>query len=120
MFRSAQRGIAPLIEYLAQSTERGTGVRVYDRVIGNAAALLAIKAHAVHVMAVTGSRYAVDTFQRYGIHYEFRHIVSSIINRSKDGMCPYESLSLGMTPNEFYEAAYAKIITDGIVTGHRQ
>jgi len=120
IFQSTKKGIAPLIDYLAESTVRPAAIIVYDRIVGNAAALLAIKARAIHVTAVTGSRYAADTLRRYGVPYDFHFIVPSIINRNQDGMCPYERLSLNMAPDEFYEVAYAKITTDGAVNVHRQ
>ena len=120
IFQSIKKGVAPLIDYLAGSTARSSAIIVYDRIVGNAAALLAIKAHAVHVTAVTGSRYAADTLGRYGVPYDFHCIVTSIINRTQDGMCPYERLSLNMEPDEFYEAAYAKITADRSVNVHRK
>ncbi|MBN2254274.1 MAG: DUF1893 domain-containing protein, partial [Deltaproteobacteria bacterium] len=40
IYRSEKKGIAPLVDYLAGHQPPGEDVVVYDRVVGNAAALL--------------------------------------------------------------------------------
>ncbi len=102
IFRSQRKGIAPLICYIEQAplTEE---VIAFDKVTGNAAALLLKKANGRAVFSSTGSQLAAETLRGFGIEAHFAHIVPYIINRSGNGMCPFERLSLGKSPEEFYE-----------------
>ena len=102
IFRSQRKGIAPLICYIEQAslTEE---VTVFDKVTGNAAALLLKKANGRELFSSLGSRWATETLRGFGVEAHFTHIVPYIINRSGNGMCPFEKLSLGKTPEEFYE-----------------
>ena len=102
IFRSQRKGIAPLICYIekASFTEE---VIAFDKVTGNAAALLLKLANGRELFSSTGSQLAVETLRGFGIEAHFTHIVPYIINRSGNGMCPFEKLSLGKTPGEFYE-----------------
>ncbi len=102
IFRSQRAGIAPLICYIEQAP-RKEEVIAFDKVTGNAAALLLKKANGREVFSSTGSQLAVETLRGFGIEAHFTHIVPYIINRSGNGMCPFERLSLGKTPGEFYE-----------------
>jgi hypothetical protein len=102
IFRSQRKGIAPLICYLEQAS-LADEVTVFDKVTGNAAALLLKKANGRELFSSLGSRLAAETLRGFGIEAHFTHIVPYIINRSGNGMCPFEKLSLGKTPGEFYE-----------------
>jgi hypothetical protein len=77
-----------------------------DKTVGNAAALLAIKADAIKVYSPLGSRLAADTLSRYNREYHFTEIVPFIRSRDGKDMCPMEKLSLSgdMSPDRFYEA----------------
>ena len=103
IFRSSKEGLLPLLDYIEQFAPCRDSVRIFDKIMGNAAALLSIKAGCREVYSPFGSELAVKTLSNYGIKYHILEIVPHIQNRSKEGMCPMEKLSLGKNPDDFYE-----------------
>ena len=103
LFRSTEKGIAPLLTYLQESPPHPEGVTVFDRVVGNAAALLSKKAFGKKVYSLMGSELAAETLKRLGIAYSFLTVVPYILNQAGDDMCPFEKASIGKSPEEFYE-----------------
>ncbi len=101
IFQSQQRGIAPLLSYIEQ-TPLPEEVVIFDKVTGNAAALLMKKACCREVFSPVGSEPASETLKGFGIISHFTKTVPSIINREGTGMCPFETMSLGKSPDEFY------------------
>ena len=109
LFRSTEKGIAPLLIYLQESSLHPEGVIIFDRVVGNAAALLLKKALGKKVYSLIGSELAAETLKRLGIAYSFLTVVPYISNRAGDDMCPFEKASIGKSPDEFYEFAKEKL-----------
>ena len=103
IFTSSKDGLQSILEYAGKSF-REKDVTVFDRVVGNAAALLLRKISCREVYSPLGSQLAVKTLRRLGISYHFTEIVPYIQNRSQDDMCPMEKLSLSKSPEEFYRA----------------
>jgi hypothetical protein len=103
LFQSTQKGIAPLIEYIDTYGSSQGDITAYDRVIGNAAALLLGKAGCKTVYSVIGSEFAEETLQLFDIKYVFLSVVPYIINRTGDGMCPFEKASIGTSSDEFFQ-----------------
>ena len=103
LFRSREKGIAPLLSYIRTFAPHPKGVTVCDRVVGNAAALLLKKVFCTRVYGVRGSQLAAETLNRLGITYSFLTEVPYIVNRAGDGMCPFEKASVGKSPDEFYQ-----------------
>lgn len=112
LFRSAEPGIIPLLTYLKEFHPCPEGVIVFDRVVGNAAALLLKKALAKKVYSLRGSRLAAETLERLGIAYSFLITVPYILNHAGDDMCPLEKASLGRSPEEFYELVREKALNE--------
>ena len=71
VFNSAEPGILPLLEYAARFAPHEKGVIVFDRVVGNAAALLLSRISCREVYSPLGSRSAGETLRSYGISYHF-------------------------------------------------
>ncbi len=109
LFRSTEKGIAPLLTYLQEFSPHPEGVTVFDRVVGNAAALLLKKAFGKKVYSLMGSELAAETLKRLGIAYSFLTVVPYISNQAGDDMCPFEKASIGKSPEEFYEFAKEKL-----------
>jgi len=109
LFRSTEKGIAPLFTYLQAFPPRPEGVIVFDRVVGNAAALLLKKAFGKKVYSLMGSELAAETLKRLGIAYSFLTVVPYISNQAGDDMCPFEKASIGKSPEEFYEFVKEKL-----------
>ena len=104
-FRSTEKGITPLLTYIQEFAPSPEGVIVFDRVVGNAAALLLRKASCKKVYSLIGSELAVETLRRLGIACSFLSVVPYISNRAGDGMCPFEKASIGKSSEEFYKFA---------------
>ena len=103
IFQSQKKGIAPLIEYIHQHGSSADEVTVFDRVVGNAAALLLKTACCKMIYSAVGSEIALKTLEKLSIPCFFIKVVPYIINRKGDGMCPFEKASIGKSPDEFFE-----------------
>jgi len=73
--------------------------------VGNAAALLSVKAAVEEVYSPLGSELAAKTLRDYDVKYHFSETAPYIQNRSQDDMCPMEKLSIDKSPEEFFELA---------------
>lgn len=103
LFTSAKDGLLPLLDYIDKFAPYEEGVTVFDRVVGNAAALLLVKAGGKEVHSPLGSELAARTLDNYAVEYHFSEAVPYIRNRSGQDMCPMEKSSLNKSPEEFYE-----------------
>ena len=72
--------------------------------MGNAAALLSVKASCREVYSPLGSQLAIKTLEKYGIKYQLTKTVPYIQNATGEDMCPMEKLSIDKEPEEFYKA----------------
>jgi hypothetical protein len=109
IFSSEKEQLLPLVDYLDETASRYDEVTVFDKVIGNAAALLAVKAGCREAWSPLGSEIAVKTLDKYDIAYHLTDIVPFIKQADGIRMCPMEELSLGKGPEEFYRALKARI-----------
>ena len=107
IFTSSRDGLLSLLEYMAKFSSLEKDVTVFDRVVGNAAALLLKRISCGEVYSPLASELAVKTLRRFGIGYHFTGIVPYIRGRGQEDMCPMEKLSLGNSPEEFYQACLA-------------
>lgn len=103
VFASRKDRLLPLLEYVDNLAARHTGVSVFDKIVGNAAALLCIKAGSQEVCSPLGSRLAAATLDKHGIEHRLTKIVPYIQRSEDKGMCPMEKLSIGKEPDEFYQ-----------------
>lgn len=104
IFTSLRRGILPLLEYAGRFTPHETEVAVYDRVVGNAAALLLRIINCREIFTPVISEPALETLRGFGIACHYTKVVPRIQSRAQDGLCPMETLSLGKDPESFYRA----------------
>ncbi len=109
VFASQKDGVRPLVEYLGSPNDGGGPLTVYDKVMGNAAALLAVKAQAREVYSPLGSEIGIETLNKYRITYHLEKIVPSIQRADGKGMCPMEQLSIGRAPEEFYSTLLKRL-----------
>jgi len=108
-FSSRKDRLLPLMEYIAAGKSGGGEAAVYDKVMGNGAALLAVKINAREVYSPLGSELAVKTLEKYGIRHRLDEIVPRIKRPDGRGLCPMEALSIGKEPEEFYLALRDRI-----------
>ena len=78
LFASGKGRLVPLLEYIDRFTPHQKDVTVFDRIVGNAAALLLKKALCSRVYSPLGSELAVKTLSSYGIKYHFTKVVPCI------------------------------------------
>lgn len=104
IFASQQERLAPLMEYVDSKAAFEPGVIVFDRVVGNAAALLLTMIGCLEVHSPFGSEMAIETLNSAGIRYYFVETVDFVRDDSGKNMCPMEQLSLNKTSIEFYRA----------------
>ena len=105
LFTSSKSGILPLLEYIETLSLHHRRITIFDKVVGNAAALLSIKADVEELNSPLGSKLAVKTLRDYNVKYHFSETAPFIQNRSQDDMCPMEKLSIDRSPEEFFKLA---------------
>ena len=104
IFSSGKDRLAPLIDFLTDFKPEWGQACFLDKVVGNAAALLMVKARCSELYSDIGSELAARTLHEAGIGFNFKLTVPFIINRRGDDMCPMEKLSLSKTPESFWQA----------------
>ncbi len=111
VFSSEKDRLLPLMEFidLQQKDSAQQPVTIFDKIMGNAAALLAIKVNCREVYSPLGSEFAVRTLERYGIEYHLSEIVPYIQRPDGKGICPMEQLSINKEPEGFYREMKARI-----------
>ena len=102
IFASNEDRLLPLLEYIDSFTDCLQPVVIFDKIMGNAAALLVVKAGGQEVYSPLGSQVAVLTLDKHGIKHSLSEIVP-YIQMPGGGGCPMEKLSLDKGPEEFYE-----------------
>ena len=109
IFTSNKDGLQPLLEYIDRIVPYQNEIKIFDKIMGNAAALLSVKADCRKVYSPLGSQLAIKTLGDYNAEYYFTKIVPYIQNREGQGMCPMEKLSINKSPEEFYEAVRRRL-----------
>ena len=104
VFKSRKDGLQPLLEYIDRLASYPSKVRIFDKIMGNAAALLSVKAGCQEVYSPLGSELAIRTLDNYHVEYHLTRVVPYIQKPNQQGMCPMEALSINKSPQEFYEA----------------
>ena len=98
-------GVSPLLVIYDAHRQAMRGATVVDKVIGRAAAMIAISGKVAHVHGELMSEDAVDD-----ITSSYTKLVPRILNKKMDGLCPLEQSVLGITdPSEALKALRAKI-----------
>lgn len=110
-FASAKERLLPLYEYINSGGELPPVV-VFDKIMGNAAALLTVLAHGREVYSPLGSQLGIATLQANGIAYHLDKTIPYILRPDGVNMCPMEELSIGKTPDEFYRELKARIVAN--------
>ena len=102
LFASNKDRLLPLLEYIDRFAHYHQVV-IFDKIMGNAAALLAVKASCREVYSPLGSQLAIKTLDKYHIKYHLTETVPYIQKANGEDMCSMEKLSMNRDPEEFYE-----------------
>jgi hypothetical protein len=109
VFSSTRDRLLPLLEYLERFAPNHREVVSFDKIMGNAAALLSVRAGCREVYSPLGSQLAIKSLDKYGVSHHLLKTVPYICNAAGTGMCPMEKLSLGKTPEEFHRIMLDKV-----------
>ena len=102
IYTSKKDRLLPLLEYIEKSAH-DRDVVIFDKIMGNSAALLSIKAGCREVYSPLGSHIALKTLDKYNIAYHISEIIPCIRKPDGTDMCPMEKLSIDAEPEEFYQ-----------------
>jgi hypothetical protein len=89
-------GVNPLLDFSEKNPEQMRGAIVVDKVIGRAAAAIAICGKAKAVYAELMSEDGAAFLKQHGIAVGYAKIVPRILNQKRDGLCPLEQSVLGI------------------------
>jgi hypothetical protein len=90
------RGVNPLLDFYEKTPQQMAGAIVVDKVIGRAAAAIAISGKAGAVYGELMSEDGAEFLQRHGITVGYTKMVPRILNQKRDGLCPLEQSVLGI------------------------
>lgn len=91
-----QRGIKDLYTLYTTDLEFLHGASVADKVVGRAAAALMILGGVKRLYTDTISELALEILSTSQIEVTYAQVVPHIINRTKTGLCPLESITKGI------------------------
>ena len=104
IFTSEKAGLLPLLEYIDRFSPCHQQVTIFDKIMGNGAALLSVLANCQKVYSPLGSQLAISTLDKYHISYHITNVVPYIRKTPRGERWPMEKLSLHKDPEEFYAA----------------
>ena len=108
-YTTTLRGVRPLAQWLNSCTDL-RGFRAADKVVGRATAFLYVLLGVKAVYAKVMSKGALEVLAQNGIEAACGQLVDHIINRTGDGICPFEQAVSQITqPNGAWEAIRAKM-----------
>ncbi len=91
------RGIRPLLALHDAPESPLKNATVVDKVVGRAAAFIAISGGAGHVHGELMSRSAAELLTARGITISHQRLVPEILNQKQDGLCPLEQAVAGIS-----------------------
>lgn len=95
-----KKGIADLLHLLDNEPDFLRGALIADKVVGKGAAALMILGRVEEVYTDVISTPALQLLHRSGIATSYDTETDRIVNRTKDGLCPVETLCLGLDSPE--------------------
>lgn len=110
--RESGHGVSPLLTMYDSHGDQMRGAVVVDKVIGRAAACIAICGGASHVHGELMSEDAVTFLADNHISSSYTTLVPRILNRNLDGLCPLEQSVLGLTDPEEALAALRRRVEE--------
>lgn len=112
ILKSKASGIVKLLEILNKQNEILNNKIVFDEIVGVASASLLIFGNVKKIIANQISQHAIRMLDSYGYEYFYENLVPFILNKNKDGLCPFESLAIGKKPAEFFFAVKDRLLKD--------
>lgn len=100
IYQESGRGVSPLLVMYDGHKDVMQGATLVDKVIGRAAAAIAISGKVKHVHGELMSEDAVEFLNSNGITTSYTTLVHRILNRKRDGLCPLEQSVEGIDDAE--------------------
>lgn len=108
---STELGIKPLMNPLRKDKKAFENGVIADKVIGKAAAMMAVYGGAKAVYGGVMSVDAKAVLERYGVEFAYDELVPYIKNRTQTGRCPMETAVLDIDDLELaYKAIEEKLV----------
>ncbi len=101
VFESKASDLTPLIEFMDTPDRPGTKLTIYDKYVGRAAALLMSLISPDMVYAGVISEGGAEQLRSVGIPYEADETVKWLMGVASQGMCGWEKMAMGKTPDQF-------------------
>ncbi len=109
VFTSQKRGVRPLVECI-KAKASFKGCRAADKVVGKATAFLYVLLKIKCLYAGVISKPALQVLKDGGIEVEYSALAENIINRSGDGICPFEQAVMNISdPNVAFRIISEKL-----------
>jgi hypothetical protein len=103
LFETGSRGISGFLCAVESLGDGLEGSSVADKVVGKAVALLCVYCRVIAVSASVFSERASRVLKESGVHVEWGSLVESVLDRDKEGLCPFEEAVAGVvSPLEAY------------------
>jgi hypothetical protein len=104
LFKTKSRRISGFLTAIQELDKKLEDASVADKVVGRAVALLCACARIKAIYAETLSIKAVDVLEKAGIACEWKALVDTILNTSKNDVCPFEKAAAEISnPKDAYE-----------------
>lgn len=88
---SYEKGVMPLYHFIQTEGRSYNELMLADKIIGKAAAYLAIYAGVKVLDTIAISEGALPILKEYGVEVTYEEVVPYIYNRMRNGQCPMES-----------------------------
>ena len=109
VYTSRLRGVKPLVQFLESGTIPPS-LSAADKVVGKATAYLYVLLKIRTLYAQVISEPAISVLQAHGIEVQYGTLVPGIINRTGDGICPFEAAVMAIhDPATAYTAILHKM-----------
>lgn len=110
LITSDKHGVSPMLDFLSDELDL-SGYSAADIVVGKAVAMLFVLAKVSEVHAEVLSLEAKDYLEKHNIKVTYNNLVSHILNRTKDDLCPMEKVVHSLdNPSEAFLALKNKIL----------
>jgi hypothetical protein len=104
IYMSTESGVKGLLKAIEEIQEELRGASMADKIVGKAAALLAIHAGINEVYAETISLNGLKTLEKWKVKVEYETLTPTIMDKSGLKPCPMEEATKNIeTPKEAYE-----------------
>ncbi len=113
VFESREPMLKPLFRLAARQPELLNGAVLVDKIVGRAAAMLAVLGGVAQVVTPMAGEAAAEVLHQAGIALYARRIVPAIHNRDGSDLCPMEKLAdTCASPQELFDRLAALIRLD--------